>query len=168
MGRNTRGCWFQTVIRRFGQNAGRSPASSSTVVAGRAEAVAAQGQRSGVRWADALSISVRPVITYWFMTLYCAAKTAAFAAAVTAGAEELTAAQQQITALQEEKQTLESRVEELAAEVNTLQATVAGYKTQVEQLQADIKAANETIEQMKQEPAAEHTKGETEIGRAHV
>ena len=49
------------------------------------EAVAAQGQRSGVRWADALSISVRPVITYWFMALYCAAKTAAFAAAVTAG-----------------------------------------------------------------------------------
>jgi hypothetical protein len=50
------------------------------------EAVAAQGQRSGVRWADALSISVRPVITYWFMALYCAAKTAAFVAAVTAGA----------------------------------------------------------------------------------
>ena len=50
------------------------------------EAVAAQGQRSGVRWADALSVSVRPVITYWFMALYCAAKTAAFAAAVTAGA----------------------------------------------------------------------------------
>ena len=50
------------------------------------EAVAAQGQRSGVRWADALSISVRPVITYWFMALYCAAKLAAFAAALTAGA----------------------------------------------------------------------------------
>lgn len=50
------------------------------------EAVLAQGQRSGVRWADALSVSVRPVITYWFMALYCAAKTAAFAAAVTAGA----------------------------------------------------------------------------------
>jgi hypothetical protein len=50
------------------------------------EAVAAQGQRSGARWADALSSSVRPVITYWFMALYCAAKTAAFAAAVTAGA----------------------------------------------------------------------------------
>jgi hypothetical protein len=33
-----------------------------------------------------LSISVRPVITYWFMALYCAAKTATFAAAVTAGA----------------------------------------------------------------------------------
>ncbi len=50
------------------------------------EAVTAQGQRSGVRWADALSISVRPVITYWFMALYCAAKTAAFAAAVNSGA----------------------------------------------------------------------------------
>jgi hypothetical protein len=34
------------------------------------EAVAAQGTRSGVRWADALSVSVRPVITYWFMALY--------------------------------------------------------------------------------------------------
>ncbi|MES6494306.1 hypothetical protein U6K29_12305, partial [Cutibacterium acnes] len=33
------------------------------------EAVAAQGQRSGARWADALSSSVRPVITYWFMAL---------------------------------------------------------------------------------------------------
>ena len=50
------------------------------------EAVAAQGQRSGVRWTDALSISVRPVITYWFMALYCAAKMAAFVAAVAAGA----------------------------------------------------------------------------------
>ena len=50
------------------------------------EAVSTQGQRSGVRWADALSISVRPVITYWFMALYCAAKMAAFVAAVSAGA----------------------------------------------------------------------------------
>jgi hypothetical protein len=50
------------------------------------DAVAAQAQRSGVGWADALSVSVRPVITYWFMTLYCAAKMASFAAAVTAGA----------------------------------------------------------------------------------
>ncbi|WP_240127035.1 hypothetical protein, partial [Thermomonas alba] len=41
------------------------------------EAVAAQGQRAGARWADALSASVRPMITYWFMALYCAAKTAA-------------------------------------------------------------------------------------------
>jgi hypothetical protein len=50
------------------------------------EAVAAQGRTSGVKWADALSISVRPVITYWFMAIYCAAKTAAFVGAVDAGA----------------------------------------------------------------------------------
>ena len=51
------------------------------------ESVAAQGQRSRVRWADALSISVRPVITYWFMALYCAAKTAAFVGAMSGGAD---------------------------------------------------------------------------------
>ena len=50
------------------------------------DAVRTQGDKTGVRWADALSSSVRPVITYWFMALYCAAKTAAFVAAVTAGA----------------------------------------------------------------------------------
>lgn len=50
------------------------------------EAVAGQGRRSGISWVDALSTSVRPVITYWFMALYCTAKVAAFAAAVTAGA----------------------------------------------------------------------------------
>lgn len=49
-------------------------------------AVAAQGQPSGVRWADALSISVRPVITYWFMALYCAAKTVAFVGPMAGGA----------------------------------------------------------------------------------
>ena len=51
------------------------------------EAVHAQGKRSGVRWADALSSSVRPVITYWFMALYCAAKTAAFAGAISGGSD---------------------------------------------------------------------------------
>ena len=50
------------------------------------EAVRTQGEKTGVRWADALSISVRPVITYWFMALYCAAKTATAAAAVTGDA----------------------------------------------------------------------------------
>ena len=57
------------------------------------EAVAAQGRPSGVKWADALSTSVRPVITYWFMALYCAAKTAAFLGAVDAGAEWMAAIQ---------------------------------------------------------------------------
>ena len=55
------------------------------------DAVSAQGRPSGVKWADALSSSVRPVITYWFMALYCAAKTAAFAAALSAGADWSTA-----------------------------------------------------------------------------
>src|SRR5690606_34595135 len=49
------------------------------------EAVRTQGEKTGVRWADALSISVRPVITYWFMALYCATNTATVAAAVTGG-----------------------------------------------------------------------------------
>ena len=51
------------------------------------DAVRSQGEKTGVAWADALSSSVRPMITYWFMALYCAAKTAAFVAAVTAGAD---------------------------------------------------------------------------------
>ncbi len=50
------------------------------------DAVRTQGEKSGARWADALSISVRPVITYWFMALYCAAKIAAFVAVLHAGA----------------------------------------------------------------------------------
>ena len=50
------------------------------------EAVRTQGEKTGVRWADALSSSVRPVITYWFIALYCAAKTATVAAALTGGA----------------------------------------------------------------------------------
>lgn len=50
------------------------------------DAVRTQGDKIGIRWADALSSSVRPVLTYWFMALYCAAKTAGFVAALTAGA----------------------------------------------------------------------------------
>jgi hypothetical protein len=50
------------------------------------EAVRSQGEKTGVAWADAISSSVRPVITYWFMALYCAAKTAAFMAAINGGA----------------------------------------------------------------------------------
>jgi hypothetical protein len=50
------------------------------------EAVRTQGEKTGVWWADALSSSVRPIITYWLMALYCAAKTVAFIAALNAGA----------------------------------------------------------------------------------
>lgn len=50
------------------------------------DAVRTQGEKSGVAWVDGLSSSVRPIITYWFMLLYCAAKITAFTAAITAGA----------------------------------------------------------------------------------
>ncbi|OED39016.1 hypothetical protein AB833_17415 [Chromatiales bacterium (ex Bugula neritina AB1)] len=50
------------------------------------EAVRSQGQTTRVRWVDALSSSVRPIITYWFMGLYCAVKTAAFTSAIHTGA----------------------------------------------------------------------------------
>ena len=49
------------------------------------ESVLAQGRVSGLKWVDALSSSVRPVLTYWFMSLYCAAKAAAFVGALNAG-----------------------------------------------------------------------------------
>ena len=50
------------------------------------DAVRTQGEKTGVWWADVLSSSVRPIITYWLMLLYCAAKTVAFVAALNAGA----------------------------------------------------------------------------------
>jgi hypothetical protein len=50
------------------------------------EAVRTQGEKTGVRWADALSCSVRPVITYWFMACTALPRRPQFAAAVTAGA----------------------------------------------------------------------------------
>jgi hypothetical protein len=49
------------------------------------DAIRTQGEKTGVNWVDALSASVRPIITYWFMALYCAAKVAAFAAALNSG-----------------------------------------------------------------------------------
>lgn len=56
-------------------------------------AVTSQGTVTGVKWADALSSSVRPIITYWFMALYCAAKTAMLLASTQAGIEWTTAVQ---------------------------------------------------------------------------
>jgi hypothetical protein len=50
------------------------------------DAIRTQGEKTGVRWVDALSSSVRPVITYWFMLLYCTTKVVAFVAAVHGGA----------------------------------------------------------------------------------
>lgn len=58
-------------------------------------AIDSQGTLTQVGWADALSKSVRPIITYWFMALYCASKTAALMLALNAG-DNLTAAIQQV------------------------------------------------------------------------
>lgn len=66
--------------------AGADAAWNTGAIEALKEALAAQGEKTGVRWADALSSSVRPVITYWFMALYCAAKTSAFIGAMSAGA----------------------------------------------------------------------------------
>jgi hypothetical protein len=41
-------------------------------------AIQGQSQITGVKWVDALSATVRPVITYWMMGLFCFYKTAAF------------------------------------------------------------------------------------------
>lgn len=41
-------------------------------------AIASQAIPSGVKWIDGLSSSVRPIVTYWFMALFCTVKTALF------------------------------------------------------------------------------------------
>lgn len=46
-----------------------------------------QGKASGVAWIDALSVSVRPVITYWFMALYCGTKAVLIHASLAKGAD---------------------------------------------------------------------------------
>ena len=58
------------------------------------ESVLAQGRISGVKWVDAWSSSVRPVLTYWFMALYCTAKVAAFIGVLNAGASWIDAVSQ--------------------------------------------------------------------------
>lgn len=84
-------------LRRAGRMAEISAAGDARWNTGALEtlrdAITAQSRPSGVRWADALSISIRPIITYWFMALFCAAKTAAFAGAMGAGAGWLPALQ---------------------------------------------------------------------------
>lgn len=62
-------------------------ATDSAELAALAEALRAQGQATGVRWADALSATVRPVLTYWWcLGLYTAYKAVAVAVAVRSGA----------------------------------------------------------------------------------
>lgn len=69
------------------------PWSSSTSKALRDD-ISSRGELVGVRWLDMLSSSVRPVVTYGFMVLYCAAKTAAFVGGTASGGDWSHAAQQ--------------------------------------------------------------------------
>ena len=49
------------------------------------EAVAAQARPSGVKWADALSTTVRPVVTYLFVLMYVSVKVSTFVGSVQTG-----------------------------------------------------------------------------------
>lgn len=46
-----------------------------------AEAIKSQGQMTGVKWVDALNQSVRPIVTYWWMTLFTVYKICLIVAA---------------------------------------------------------------------------------------
>lgn len=55
------------------------------------DAIRIQGEKTGIAWVNALSTSVRPMITYGLMALYSAAKFAAFMGAIAAGVDWTTA-----------------------------------------------------------------------------
>ena len=61
-------------------------AADTAQMAALSEALRAQGQPSGVAWVDALSSSVRPVLTYWWcLCLYTSAKVSGLWIALAAG-----------------------------------------------------------------------------------
>jgi uncharacterized membrane protein YbhN (UPF0104 family) len=49
------------------------------------EGIKAQGTQTGVRWIDAVSATVRPVVTYWIFALYSIAKSAQIKLAMAGG-----------------------------------------------------------------------------------
>ena len=51
------------------------------------EAVTAQARPSGVKWADALSTTVRPVVTYLFVLMYVSVKVSTFVGSVQTGVD---------------------------------------------------------------------------------
>ena len=48
-------------------------------------AVRAQGRPTGVAWADAMSATVRPIVTYWWLAIYTAVKAALITLALGTG-----------------------------------------------------------------------------------
>lgn len=51
------------------------------------DSIQAQGRPSGVRWADALSTTVRPAVTYLFVLMYVGVKLSTFVGSAQAGAD---------------------------------------------------------------------------------
>ncbi len=49
------------------------------------DSITAQGEKTGVRWADALSTTVRPVVTYLFVLMYTGVKLSTFGGSAQAG-----------------------------------------------------------------------------------
>lgn len=67
-------------------HAGANAAEQATWANALQDAIKAQGQPSGVAWADALSAGVRPILTYWHcLVLYTVHKGAMMYMAVQAG-----------------------------------------------------------------------------------
>lgn len=67
-------------------HAGANAAEQGTWATALQEAIKAQGTPTGVRWADALSAGVRPILTYWHcLVLYTAQKIAVMYMAMQAG-----------------------------------------------------------------------------------
>ena len=62
-------------------------AADTAEMAGMIEALKAQGTPTGIKWVDAVSATVRPVLTYWWcLVLYTAAKIVAIVVAFQAHA----------------------------------------------------------------------------------
>jgi hypothetical protein len=51
------------------------------------DSIQAQGRLSGVRWADALSTTVRPAVTYLFVLMYVGVKLSTFVGSVKTGSD---------------------------------------------------------------------------------
>ncbi|OAK90334.1 membrane protein, partial [Ralstonia pseudosolanacearum] len=49
------------------------------------DSITAQGEKTGVRWADALSTTVRSVVTYLFVLMYTGVKLSTFGGSAQAG-----------------------------------------------------------------------------------
>ncbi len=76
--------------------------------------------------------------------------------------EEVTTLKSAMAEIESQNDALQNRLNEVEAENATLQATLSDLKKEAETLRADAKAKADEIEQMKKEPAATHTEGETE------